>query len=324
MGKASRQGTQKAARSIKIHDASAVISALETAARLQNDAAAAAGAYGTLNQWAQSPVMLRVDHDFAIALADTDANVEITGDWLDKQAYGAVGFSFPDPLVLSRSNHIYRYNGLVACGITLTGTTTTYGPIGEAAGILCLWTYSVDDLPIPGLQPVIFMTRGELIAGQTLGDYIAEAARRQDFGGDKAVGAFMTSLSLQLMLYLGASDRDVDWVPPASVARPHHMRDAQIGNLGWRVGQAFRQIRGHKATERPDDSGSWRMPPHIRRAHYQRVRVAARDESGRIIGSQRGAEGIDWAYETRWIPPTPVKAASGIGPVVHDLISPGH
>ena len=63
----------------------------------------------------------------------------------------------------------------------------------------------------------------------------------------------------------------------------------------------------------------WRLPPHIRIAHWHRVRVAERDENGNVIGNRLGVEGIDWHYEPRWYPPTPVNADGGVAPAVRDL-----
>lgn len=49
------------------------------------------------------------------------------------------------------------------------------------------------------------------------------------------------------------------------------------------------------------------------------VRVAERDENGNVIGNRLGVEGIDWHYELRWYPPTPVNADGGVAPAVRDL-----
>ena len=47
--------------------------------------------------------------------------------------------------------------------------------------------------------------------------------------------------------------------------------------------------------------------------------VAERDENGNVIGNRLGVEGIDWHYELRWYPPTPVNADGGVAPAVRDL-----
>ncbi|WP_426562127.1 hypothetical protein ACPPVT_16520 [Angustibacter sp. McL0619] len=68
--------------------------------------------------------------------------------------------------------------------------------------------------------------------------------------------------------------------------------------------------------------GGWRLPPHIRKAHWHRVRVAVRDEAGVIVGDRAGQQGVDWFYELRWYPPTPVNvspATTGPDPVVRKV-----
>jgi hypothetical protein len=322
MGKASRRknGADEA-RKVKIQDASSVISAFHMTSQMlgRQGNASAAHALGQLEQWEQSPIMLRVDLDFALALADTSPDIEVTGDWLDRMPHNAIGFSFPDPIVLMREGRTVRYIGMIASGISVTNDTTTHEPLPDAAGICCSWMVTVDGKPTPGAIPVLFLSRGEIITGQkTLGEYITDALPRQEFGDNPSAATLITTLSLQLMLYLASAESDVDWLPPASVARPHHMKDARIGHLGWRVGSAFRQIPDSPSRTGISDGG-WRMPPHIRRAHYRRVRVATRDAAGRITGAQGGVRGVDWSYETRWIPPTPVNAENGIGPVVRNL-----
>jgi hypothetical protein len=41
-------------------------------------------------------------------------------------------------------------------------------------------------------------------------------------------------------------------------------------------------------------------------AHWHRVRLATRDAAGNIIGNRSGEQGVDWQYEMRWFPQTPV------------------
>lgn len=324
MGKASRRKDKgaKNTNKIKIHDASAVIDALYSTSEMlkQEGEAAVPHALGRIEQWERSPVMLRMDLDFAMALADTNPDIKVAGDWLDKMPHDAIGFSLPNPIALTLHHRTFRFIGMVATGFSVESGSATYAPLPDAEGICCSWMVTVDGYPPPGVIPVLFLSRGEVVTGQkTLADYIADATKSRDFGGDQAAAALITTLSLQLMLYLASSEPDVDWLPPASVARPHHMKDARIGHLGWRVGSAFRQISGSPSSSGISDGG-WRMPPHIRRAHYKRVRVATRDAAGQIIGTRSGIEGADWTYETRWIPPTPVNAENGVGPVVRDIL----
>ena len=46
------------------------------------------------------------------------------------------------------------------------------------------------------------------------------------------------------------------------------------------------------------------MPPHARRGHWRRSRVATRDAEGRIVGDVHGAHGTDWRYVGHFIPPS--------------------
>ena len=55
--------------------------------------------------------------------------------------------------------------------------------------------------------------------------------------------------------------------------------------------------------ERPEQSGR-EMPPHARRGHWRRSRVATRDAEGRVTGDVHGAHGSDWHYVGHFIPPT--------------------
>lgn len=61
-----------------------------------------------------------------------------------------------------------------------------------------------------------------------------------------------------------------------------------------------------------------RLPAHIRKAHWHRVRIAERDANGKVTGNLRGTQGIDWHYELRWYPPTSVNAEHGLNPTVRD------
>jgi len=57
--------------------------------------------------------------------------------------------------------------------------------------------------------------------------------------------------------------------------------------------------------EPDDEEGPGRRSPirHWRRGHWRKVRVSMRDVDDRIIGSTSGVNGVDWAYEGRWIRP---------------------
>src|SRR6266702_2377379 len=100
---------------------------------------------------------------------------------------------------------------------------------------------------------------------------------------------------------MAAQEPDLDWIPEEHRSRHKELSpEARIANVGWRVGAALRTWRKEaRLTSSPDEPGpsGWRLPPHIRRAHWHRVRVATRDEAGNITGSRSGGQGTDWHYE---------------------------
>jgi hypothetical protein len=53
---------------------------------------------------------------------------------------------------------------------------------------------------------------------------------------------------------------------------------------------------------------------HRRRGHWTKVRIAARDAQGHIVGSTSGAKDVDWLYEGRWIRPVFVNPTGPIDP----------
>jgi hypothetical protein len=79
--------------------------------------------------------------------------------------------------------------------------------------------------------------------------------------------------------------------------------------------------------DKDDDSPKRRSPiRHWRRAHWRKVRVAARDKSGLIIGSLQGEKDADWHYEGRWIPPVFVNASGPPDPgaKIYKQVAAGH
>lgn len=88
---------------------------------------------------------------------------------------------------------------------------------------------------------------------------------------------------------------------------------AQGAGSGVRIVQArATKPAGERSTERPAPSGR-EMPPHARRGHWRRSRVATRDAEGRIVGDVHGTHGVDWRYVGHWIPPTFINADRGGG-----------
>jgi hypothetical protein len=80
---------------------------------------------------------------------------------------------------------------------------------------------------------------------------------------------------------------------------------ARGAGSGVRIVQAapYRQDRPQASQSRQEGNGR-PMPPHARRGHWRRSRVATRDAEGRIVGDVHGAHGTDWRYVGHWIPPT--------------------
>jgi dTMP kinase len=83
----------------------------------------------------------------------------------------------------------------------------------------------------------------------------------------------LVPLSIQRVLYLAAHEPDLEWIPPERLRRPQQIREARIGDIGWRVGSALRTWRRETASSAPAEKpgvDGWRLPPHIRRAHWHR------------------------------------------------------
>lgn len=338
-------------RHIKVDDAAAVIAAFQS--WTNRPPAASPGtqwaqdvAEMIFQKWSESPVVLRVDDEFAGALINANTDVELVPDWLTRFPFDAVAYSLATPMSLHDGRRMCHYRGMVVAGTVSQyrnlkssglpptvgnlrllgsdgrGILTGYTSIPAAQGVRCMWVYQEEGDPRPQLQSVTFPLRGDLAATATLADLI----RVQIQGAHEAGNSngeelpVLIPLSLSLLLYSASGDPEIDWPPAEQISRPQQISRAEIGNLGWRTGAALRQYR-RQAGERTGDVGiaGWRLPPHIRIAHWHRVRVAERDESGNITGSRLGVEGIDWHYELRWYPPTPVNSDGGIAPAVRDL-----
>ncbi len=348
MAKKARNSRTK--RRIKVDDATAVITAFQWWANRPPSPNpgtqwAQDVAEMIFEKWSDSPVVLRVDGEFAGALMSANTDVELVPDWLTRFPFDAVAYSLATPLLLHDGRRMCRYLGMVVAGTVSRyqqmgasgsgqavgnlrlrssdgrGIWTGYTKIPAAQGVRCMWVYQEEGDPSPQLQSVTLPLRGDL-AAKTL----AELVRAQIQGAHEAGNSdgeelpVLIPLSLSLLLYSAAGDPEIDWPPPDQISRPQQISRAQIGNLGWRIGASLRQYR-RQAGERTGDVGiaGWRLPPHIRMAHWHRVRVAERDESGRVVGNRLGVEGTDWHYELRWYPPTPVNAADGVAPAVRDI-----
>ncbi|MBN3508320.1 hypothetical protein JYB55_05640 [Mycolicibacterium septicum] len=351
MGKRARLD-RRSRRHIKVDDAAEVITGLHTWAGRDQRPLSEGGRWiasvaGLMEeQWMASPVVLRVDSEFAGALMNSNTDVELVPDWLQRFPFNAVAYSLAEPISLHDGRRLCHYSGMIAAGINSTrvGTMTPrpqsspskaimsegsqfahYLNIPAAQGVRCLWVFKEDGDPSPQLQTVSLPLRGPLARqGGTLAGLIdAQITLAQDAGRSGGTELpVLIPLSLSLLLYTAAGDPEIDWPPAEQISRIQQIRTAQIGHLGWRAGAALRQARSQPAHAGGDVQpglGGWRLPAHIRKAHWHRVRVVERDENGHTVGRRDGVEGIDWHYELRWYPPTPVNAATGVGPMVRDL-----
>ena len=360
MGKRARLD-RRSKRHIKVDDAADVVAALRLWAggggtRGPDGQWMRAATTAMLTRWDASPVVLRVDGDFAAALIDSHTDVELVPDWLDRFPFHAITYSLAEPLSLHDGIRLCHYTGMIATGIRsvdaagppgrnlpppsrasedrwhLDGAQFThYVNVPGSNGVRCLWVFKEDGDPRPRLQTVTFQLRGELAdQAATLTELIdASVFMATDF--EQSHGQelpTLITLSLSLLLYTAATDPDLEWPPPEQIVRPHQIKSTEIGNLGWRTGSALRQHRRPPAGAigpRPPAAGGpaasrvRRLPAHIRKAHWHRVRIAERDASGHVVGSPQGAQGADWHYELRWYPPTPINAAHGLNPTVRDF-----
>jgi hypothetical protein len=115
------------------------------------------------DQWVDSPVVLRVDTEFAGALMNSNTDVELVPDWLARFPFNAIAYSLATPLSLHDGHRMCHYVGMLVVGtisefragvtppnqpggIRFTdssgrGFFTRYLKIPEAQGVRCLWVY---------------------------------------------------------------------------------------------------------------------------------------------------------------------------------------
>lgn len=309
---------------------------------------AAAVADVMLDEWRREQIVVRADREFIGALLDSDTDVPLVPDWLDRMPFGTFACSLAEPMRLSDGNETCYYRGFIATGFRtrqtgadngagpgLSHAWTTYGPLPEADGIRFLWLFNYEADPAPQAQTVSVYLKGDFARKDITVGELATLQKQMAAGhGQQLYGtawgqelAVLLPLSVQFALYMAAQEPDLDWIPGGNRSRHRELGpDARVGNVGWRVGAAIRTWRKNNgpgtgsATTPPGPSG-WRLPPHIRRAHWHRVRVATRDQSGAITGSRSGVQGTDWHYEMRWFPPAPVNvsADSPLAPAIREI-----
>jgi len=325
---------RRSRRHLSVTDAAQVIAMAGLVANVASDSGASqsrrhigAVAQNMLSCWNTSPIVVRVDNQFAEALLDSDVNVELVHDWLSRMPFQTLAFTFPVPVSLHDGEKLCHYVGFIATGMRTApsggpadsdgkrATWTTYPPLGEGDGVRFLWMFTEDGNPSAQAQTISVLTRGPLGKQLTLAELIDQRhAQTVTDGlpwGDEL--ATLVPLSVQLVLYLTAQEPDLDWPAPETISRLQQLQHARVGHVGWRVGSTLRTWRRERV-ENPTGTGdpttvaepgrSWRLPPHIRKAHWHRVRIAVRDERGAVVGSRTGVRGADWDYEMRWYPPT--------------------
>lgn len=288
-------------------------------------------------------VVLSIDPDFAQALARSDTAVELVPDWLARLPYGTFIGSLAKPLAVHDGLRRNVYLGFIVCGIVTNPVAgrddrvwTSHRPFAAADGFRFVWFYRSEDQPgVTQAQTLTWNLRGPYAQPRTtLGDLVNLKKQLADIAppeaGDQAGEELpiLLPLSVQLLLYLAATEpEDVHALPAARLARPQQLKDATVVRVGWRVGADLRGAAKVPSGEQPTGvadprrKGGWRLAPHFRRAHWARRRVATRDTAGRIVGNVHGEQGVDWRYELRWLPPTPVALLPGKepGPVIRDV-----
>lgn len=339
MGRVKPMRDKRTRGHVSVLDAAQVIALAREMGQMERDKRAnegqrwgAAVTNRALRCWDASPVVLRVDMDFANVLLGSDTDVELIDDWLERLPFDTVAFSFDVPISLHDGMHLCHYAGCIVVGIkpeqvysSRGEVYTTYHPFTKSDGMKFIWLYQEDGSPGANAQSVTLSIKGLLSENRprTLTDFIEqrlEMAREHKYGDELPT---LVALGAQLMLYLAAQDPDLEWPAPETISRPQQLANAEIGQLGWRVGAAVRRFRqdANGGVKEPGGIG-WRLPPHIRKAHWTRVRVATRDESGAIVGDRLGVQHVDWHYEARWLPPTLINAGpSGkVAPAVRAVV----
>jgi hypothetical protein len=286
------------------------------------------------------PVVLRADPELVGALLQTDRETEIGRKWLGRMRFESVAVTFVEPLRIRDGDQVCIYRGffaagtvsrsapgwppsaaMVAAGSGAEPMWTTYRPFSESEDVRILWLLEYEGHPnLRGGQTMAHPLRTGKAGPRTISQFIERlnrAYQRSGHGDDDA--ALLTPLGLLLLMYLSSSEPDLADVEPRSpTGNTTSRKGPRVINLGLRVGAALRSWR--KGSASGAGPAGWRLPPHIRAAHWRRSRLARRDDTGAIVGDVHGAEGAAWDYIWYWIPPTPVNvSAEGPTPAVRQL-----
>ncbi|WP_139334817.1 hypothetical protein [Mycobacterium colombiense] len=131
MGKRARLD-RRSKRHIKVDDPADVVAALRLWAggggtRGPDGQWMRAATTAMLDRWDASPLVLRVDGDFAAALIDSHTDVELVPDWLDRFPFNAIAYSLAEPLSLHDGIRLCHYTGMIATGIRSVDATGVPG-----------------------------------------------------------------------------------------------------------------------------------------------------------------------------------------------------
>jgi len=341
------RGRRRDDHRVSIMDASIVISGLtqwvdDGGRRPAHEQKLAAALRTVLDSWSQRPVVVRADRDFVGAILDSDMEGPVAAGWLSRMPFDYMAVSLSEPISIHDGSEFCTYHGYMASGFRQTiiappgpdghqgSAVTHYIPLGSGIGIRCFWIFTAEGDSLPRIQTVSALLDGGTdhepsVQGLIDAQRSVQASLGASWGNELDV---LMPLSILMPMYLASQDPDLQELAPEQTRRPQQLATASIYNAGWRVGSSIRAWRKEttstgKTDTTPASDGrrsGWRLPPHIRRAHWTRVRVATRAIDGSIVGDRSGAMGVDWHYESRWIPPTPVNTDLGSpSPVVRPV-----
>ena len=278
-------------------------------------------------------ILLRCDPDLVGALLDTARDSEIGSHWLSHLPYRSVAVVLTDPLRIPDGERICIYHGFFAAGVRVRKAPllptpdfvgpkgggalwTTYHSLDEGEDVRLIWLFSVERTNEPGAQTVSVPVTGPIFTRpRTVGDLIEQiGAAYAATGAGASDASLLVPVGLLILMYLASEEPDITSPPALHGSSGQAPGGAVIADLGLRVGSAIRQYRREAAEPEPDGparAGGWRLPPHIRSAHWRRSRIAKRADDGTITGDVHGTHGEDWDYAWRWIPPTPVNVTLG-------------
>ena len=262
-----------------------------------------------VDAWDIDRVVARADPDLVGALVTTDRDCEPPPDCLQRFPFQSLAVSLPDEGGEPARCPGFFVAGLrwAANGVGANGESIGLArpvPIPEADGVEIVWPLAdLDpDPPMVGAHRLTWWFQENPTAnGGSINDLITRLRDRNP-GFDPAYD-HQIPLAVLVLLYLCATEPDLDEIPPQRLVRPQPLQGAEVHNLGWRVGAQLRAALALRSGG--EGTGGWSVAPHMRSAHFRRSRIVARDGQ-RIVGTIQGAYGTDWHYRLNWMAPTPV------------------